>query len=105
MNGSADLENVKDSIIYGAISGFSANISFCTIYAIFVIILANLFNYTTNYILMSVIMNSGIFLMALLIIFISVLPAVTNSFSLFVTYYILNYIRDTYEKRHENFKD
>ena len=39
-------------------------------------------------------------LLAVFMIFIAVVSATVNAFSGLATYYIINYIRDTYEKNH-----
>jgi len=101
MDGKLDLTTTKDSIITGAISGFSANFSFAISYAIIMIILAKGFNFTTNFFLTAMITNSPVWLLLVFIIFIGVLCATTNAFSGFMTYYIINFIRDTYEKRNQ----
>lgn len=47
-------------------------------------------------------MNSPIWLLVVLILFIGVLTATTNAFSGFLTYYIVNLIRDIYERKHSD---
>ncbi len=100
MAGQLDLTTPKDSIITGAIIGFSANLSFSVFYAVIMAILAAGFNLTTNFFLSAMILNSPIWLILVFVIFIGVLFAVTNAFSGFATYYIINFIRDMYEKQH-----
>lgn len=102
MAGKYDLTTGKDSIINGAISGFFANITFAFAYCTFVALLYVIFKFTTNYFLTAAIMNSPIWLLVVLILFIGVLTATTNAFSGFLTYYIVNLIRDIYERKHSD---
>jgi len=110
MAGKLDLTSTKDSIITGALIGFSANFSFSIAYAVVTAILAAAFKISTNFILSTMIINAPIWLILVFIIFICVLSAVTNAFSGFATYYIINFIRDMYEKKHpeirqDNYKE
>lgn len=98
MDGKFDLTDTKDSIITGAISGFSVNLSFSTAYCIVAALLLKIFGITHNFFLTSMITNSPLWLLLVFIIFIGVLFATTNAFSAFLTYYIINFIRDNYEK-------
>ncbi len=102
MDGKLDLTTIKDSIITGAAIGFVSNIAFSSVYSIVMAILAKGFNITTNFFLSAMITNSPIWLLAIFIIFIGILSAVTNAFSGFLTYYIINFIRDMYEQRLKN---
>lgn len=104
MDGKLDLTTTKDSILTGALAGFVANFSYSGMYALLVVVLAKVFQYTTNYFLTAMITNSPIWLLFVFIIFIGVLCAVTNAFTGFLTYYIINFIRDTYEKQHPQIK-
>ena len=99
MDNRLELTTTKDSIITGAIVGFVVNISFSIAYASIMAILAKTINYSSNFILTTMIVNSPIWLLGVFIIFIGVLCATTNPFSGFVTYYIINFIRDMYEKQ------
>lgn len=101
MDGKFDLTDTKDSIITGAISGFSANLSFSTAYCIVTALLFKIFGITHNFFLASMITNSPLWLLFVFIIFIGVLFATTNAFSAFLTYYIINFIRDNYEKHNK----
>lgn len=100
MAGELDLTSPKDSIITGAIIGFSANITFTVSYSILMVILAKVFHYSPNFFLTAMITNSPIWLTGTFIIFLGILCATTNSFTGFTTYYIINFIRDVYEKKH-----
>lgn len=100
MDGKFDLTTTKDSIVIGALIGFCVNLTFSSAYCIIIAILAKIFHCTTNFFLTAMITNSPIWLIAVFIIFIGVLCATTNAFSGFMTYYIINFIRDMYEKQH-----
>lgn len=105
MDSKLELTTTKDSIITGAIVGFVVNISFSVAYAIIVAILAKFFNLTMNFVLTTMIVNSPLWLLGVFIIFIGVLCATTNAFSGFLTYYVINFIRDVYESQHPQVKD
>jgi len=100
MDGKLDLTTPKDSILTGALIGFCSNITFAIAYCTIMAILSQGFGYTTNFFLTAMIVNSPIWIMGLFIIFVGVLFAVTNAFTGFSTYYIINLIRDIYESRH-----
>lgn len=99
MLGKLDLTTVKDSIIQGMVAGFFANITFSLGYCITTALIFIIWKYTSNYILSTMIVNSSAWLILMVIIFIGVLTAVTNAFSGFCLYYIINYIRDCYEEK------
>lgn len=105
MDGKFDLETIKDSIIYGAISGMFANISFAFTYAIVTAIIYAITQYSSNLLLTTMIINSPVWLLIVVILFMGVLTATTNAFSGVVTYYAINLIRDIYEKKHNNNSD
>ena len=102
MDGKFDLETIKDSIIYGAIAGMFANISFALTYAIITTIIYVITQYSSNLLLTTMIINSPIWLLIVVILFMGVLTATTNAFSGLATYYAINLIRDIYEKKHNN---
>ena len=99
MSGKADLTTPKDSIINGAISGFFANITFSFAYSFVIAMLYFGAKYTSNYFLTAIVINSPIWLFLSFVVFIGVLTATTNAFSGFMTYYVINLIRDIYEKK------
>ena len=102
MDGKFDLETIKDSIIYGAIAGMFANTSFALTYAIITAIIYVITQYSSNLLLTTMIINSPIWLLIVVILFMGVLTATTNAFSGLATYYVINLIRDIYEKKHNN---
>lgn len=101
MDGKFNLTTTTDSIVIGAISGFSANFSFSFIYAFIMIVLSKIFNITTNFFLTAMLVNSPIWLLLVFIIFIGVLFATTNAFTGFLTHYAIEFMRDMYEKRNK----
>lgn len=102
MLGKLDLTTVKDSIIQGLTAGFFANITFSLGYCISTALIYIIWKYTSNYFLTTMIINSSAWLIFMIIIFIGTLTAVTNAFSGFCLYYIINYIRDYYEEKQRN---
>lgn len=100
MDSKLDLTTIKDSIITGAIIGFCNSLIFSASYSIVVAILFKCFHYTNNQVLTSIIINSPMWLLVCFMIFIGVFNATTNAFSGFTTYYVINFIRDMYEKNH-----
>lgn len=100
MDGKLDLTTPKDSILTGALIGFCTNITFSIAYCIIMTILSQVFHYTTNFFLTAMIVNSPVWIIGVFIIFLGILFAVTNAFTGFSTYYIINFIRDIYEKQH-----
>lgn len=99
MDGKLELTTPKDSIITGALIGFCSNITFATAYCVMLAMLAVFFQYSPNFMLTAMITNSPFWLIGVFVVFISVLSATTNAFSGFATYYIINFIRDMYEKQ------
>lgn len=102
MDGKLEISSAKDSIIYGAISGFSANLTFSIIFAIIISIISTIFKYTHNLFLSAVIVNSPVWILLVCIIFVGTLTATTNAFSGFITYYVIEFIRDIYERKSKN---
>ena len=102
MAGKFDLTTVKDSIIAGAVTGFSANLTFAAAFSIITVILYLITGYNANIFLRAVIMQSPLWLLIVCIIFIGVVTATTNAFTGFLTYYMINFIRDSYAKKHKN---
>ncbi len=105
MDSKLDLTTPKDSIISGALIGFCADLTFAACYSIVMLILAKGFHYTPNFFLTAMLTHSPIWLVLLFIIFLGILCATTNAFSGFTTFYIINFIRDTYEKQHPELKN
>ena len=105
MAGKMDLTTIKDSIIEGAITGFSANITFTLSACIILVLLQIGFKYSPNYLLTTMIMNSSIWIVIMCTLFLGTLVATTNAFSGFLTYYIINFIRDIYEKKHPQIEE
>ncbi len=100
MDSKLDLTTIENSIITGAITGFCSSIIFCAAYSLLTALIFKFLHYSHNAILTSIIINSPIWLSIVFIIFIAVVSATINAFSGLATYYIINFIRDMYEKRH-----
>ncbi len=100
MDGKLELESVTHSLVMGAISGFCANITFSAMFSILTVAAAAWFNYNPNVFLAAMITQSPLWLLITFIVFIGVLFATTNAFSGVATYYLINLIRDIYEKKH-----
>jgi len=100
MDGKFDLTSVLNSILTGALVGFCANLTFSSIFALVTWILAVGFNITSNMFLSAMIINSPVWILITFIIFIGVLCATTNAFTALGTHYIIEFIRDMYEKKH-----
>ncbi len=99
MDGKLDLTTTQDSIVQGAFAGFVSGVVFSGVYAFMAFLLGIFFHYSSNFILTTMISNSPVWLLIVFIIFIGVLFGTTNAFTGFLTYYIINLIRDIYEKR------
>ena len=99
MDGKLDLTTTQDSIIQGALAGFVSGFAFSVTYAVLMFLLGTFFHYSSNFILTTMIANSPIWLLFVFIVFIGVVFGTTNAFSGFLTYYIINLLRDMYEKR------
>ncbi|MBD5402385.1 hypothetical protein HDR58_06245 [bacterium] len=105
MDGKLELTTPTDSIITGALVGFSANMSFASAFCIMIFILSQFFNFNQNLFLTAMIVNSPIWLLGVFIIFLGILIATTNAFTGFGTFYVINFIRDMYEKKYFNDKN
>ncbi|MBR1424166.1 hypothetical protein IJ579_01230 [bacterium] len=101
MDGKLDLTTPKDSIIHGAAAGFCANLTFSGTFSVIIAVMAA-FGYIQNLFLSAVIVNSPIWLLFINIIFVGFLVAATNSFSGFLTYYLIDFVRDMYERKSGN---
>lgn len=102
MASKADLTTPKDSIINGAIIGFFVNITFVFAYSMIIALLYLSVKYTSNYFLTAMVLHSPVWLFIVVTLFVGVLTATTNAFSGFITYYVINLIRDLYEKKQMN---
>ena len=102
MDGKLEINSAKDSIIYGAICGLSTNLTFSGIFSIILIIMLSIFNIASNFFLSAVVVNAPLWLLLICIIFIGTLCATLNAFSGFATYYVIEFIRDVYERKSKN---
>lgn len=105
MDSKLDLTTLENSIITGAITGFCSSILFSATYSLLTSLIFNFWHYSNNKILVSIIINSPIWLSIVFIVFIAVVSATTNAFTGLATYYIINFIRDMYEKNHPHNKE
>jgi len=105
MAGKLELTTVSNSIITGALTGFFTNITFSILFSVITVLLSEIFKYNPNLFLTAMITQSPIWLLITFIIFTGILFATTNAFSGFMTYYIINLIRDLYEQKHKNSQD
>lgn len=102
MAGKFDITDLKNSIIAGAITGFSANITYAGAFSVATVLLYMIAKYNPNFFLTAMIINAPIWLLIICILFIGVVTATTNAFSGMLTYYIINFIRDSYARRGKN---
>ena len=102
MDGKFDLTTIKDSIITGALIGAISGVAFSVVYSILIALLSVVFHYSSNLVLSYIITKSYAWIYLSMIIFIGVLYAFMNAFSGFLTYYIINFMRDVYEQNHPN---
>ncbi len=101
MAGLFDFTTIKNCVVVSSAIGFVANFSFGISYSFFTFILFKLFKYSNNIFLSSMIVNSPLWLLLVVIIFLGVLSATLNAFSGVATYYTINFIRDYYAKKHQ----
>ena len=92
------LSSIKDSVITGAISGFIAYMGFSIIYVPISVILMKLFHISANIGVGYMLGNASFFLLLILSLFMGVLGATVNAFTVFLTFYVLDFI-NSIEKR------
>ena len=83
------LSSVKDSIMVGAIAGFVAYIGFSIIYLPVSVILIKIFNYSANQGVGLMINHANLFILSVVSIFMGVVGATINSFTGFITFYVM----------------
>lgn len=88
-----ELSSVKDGIIVGAISGFVSFLGFSVIYIPISVILLRLFKFSANQGIALMLNNANFFILFVVAVFMSVVGATINSFSGFLTFYIIELIK------------
>jgi hypothetical protein len=84
--------DTKASVIFGAIIGFVAFIAFSIVYLPATALLDRFFNVTSG---ISIALRSGTFgIISILVIFMGILAATMNAFSAFMTFYVIEFIRE-----------
>ncbi len=83
------LEAVKDSIITGALAGFTAYIGFSVIFIPFTVVFYKFLNVAANQGIAIALSNANFFILLVLSIFMGVLSATVNAFTGFLTFYLL----------------
>lgn len=92
------LSSIKDSVIVGAIAGFVAYMGFSIIYVPISVILMKLFHISANIGIGYMLGNANFFLLFIISTFMGVLGATVNAFTVFLTFYVLDFI-NSIEKR------
>ena len=96
-----EIETVRQSVVIGGLIGFVSFLAFSAVYFPAVILLARIFNYSSNY---GVSVSHASFgLLVMLAVFMGVLAATINAFSGFVTYYLIEFNKSL--KTPKNFED
>ncbi len=98
-----EIETVRQSVVVGGLIGFVSFLAFSAVYLPAVIVLARIFNYSSNYGVSMFVSHSSFGLLVMLAVFMGVLAATINAFSGFVTYYLIEFNKSL--KTTENFED
>ena len=86
-----DIKTTKQSVVVGAIIGFISFLAFSVVYIPAVIALAKFMNYISNPGVAMFLTHSSLGILVMLAIFMGVLSATLNSFSGFLTYYLVEF--------------
>lgn len=86
-----DIKTTKQSVVVGAIIGFISFLAFSVVYIPSVIALAKFMNYISNPGVAMFLTHSSLGILVMLAIFMGVLSATLNSFSGFLTYYLVEF--------------
>ena len=86
-----DIKTTKQSVVVGAIIGFISFLAFSVVYIPAVIALAKFMNYISNPGVAMFLTHSSLGILVMLAIFMGVLSATLNSFSGFLTYYLIEF--------------
>ena len=97
-----EITSVRQSAVIGALIGFISFLSFSAVYIPIVVILDKFFNYSSNPGVSMFLTNATVILIIMLAVFMGVLSATVNSFSGFVTYYLVEFNKSLKSKQNEN---
>lgn len=98
-----EIETVRQSVVIGGLIGFVSFLAFSAVYFPAVILLARIFNYSSNYGVSMFVSHASFGLLVMLAVFMGVLAATINAFSGFVTYYLIEFNKSL--KTPKNFED
>ncbi len=88
------LTSIKDSIITGALSGFISYMGFSIIFIPASILLMQFFHIASNYGIGLMLNDANAFILIVLSIFMGVLSATVNAFTGFLTFYVIDFIKN-----------
>lgn len=86
-----EIQTVRQSVVIGGLIGFVSFLAFCAVYIPAVILLARVFNYSSNYGVSMFVSHSPFVIMFMISVFMSVLSATINAMSGFLTYYMIEF--------------
>lgn len=99
-----EISTVRQSAVIGGLIGFVSFLAFSAIYIPIVVVLAKFFNYSSNIGVSMFLSNATLGLVILLAIFMAVLSATINSFSGFVTYYLIEFNKSVKSEQSEDYR-
>ena len=102
--GLLEINTVRQSAVLGGIIGFVSFLAFSAVYIPIVIILAKFFNYSANPGVSMFLSNATLGLIIMLAIFMGVLSATVNSFSGFVTYYLIEFNKSAKTSENDDYR-
>ena len=88
------LNSIKDSIIVGSLSGFISYMGFSIVYVPISIVLMKYFHIAANYGIGLMLNDANVFILIVLSVFMGVLSATINAFTGFLTFYIIDFIKN-----------
>jgi len=97
-----DIKTTKQSVVVGAIIGFISFLAFSVVYIPSVIALAKFMNYISNPGVAMFLTHSSLGILVMLAIFMGVLSATLNSFSGFLTYYLVEFSKSLISNQEVN---
>lgn len=102
-----ELFTVQESATIGGIIGFVSFMVFCIVYFPLVIILANVFHYSSNEGISLFLGAANFWIILIFSVFMAILSATINAFMGFLTFYLIGFIKtldENEQKRHNQFK-